>query len=155
MYPPPAATASAIPSGLDPGPDPERLILVARRVEDGRYVFAQWGHWPHPTMISTLTPTEHEGLLDGIASLLDGRMRVRDAGAPRLAGERVAVRMSPPRGSEPRLGLLRPVAVEVAGEPEPDALIAGIALLTRDEAEARLATDVERAAFRAGVAALA
>lgn len=135
--------------------DPERLILVARRVEDGRYVFAEWADWPHPTMISTLPPTEHEGFLDGVESLLRGRMRVRVVGAPRLAGERVAVRMSPPRGGEPRLGWLQPVAIEVAGEPEPDALIAGVTTLTREEAEARLATEVERAAFRAGVATFA
>ena len=53
--------------------DPERFILVARRVEDGRFLFAQWGDWPHPTMISTLAPSEHEGFVEGIESLLHGR----------------------------------------------------------------------------------
>ncbi|MGE3856747.1 MAG: hypothetical protein AB7G21_07305 [Dehalococcoidia bacterium] len=135
--------------------DPERFILVARRVEDGRYVFAQWGDWPHPTMISTLTPSAHEGFVDGIESLLHGRMRVRVVGVPRLADDRVPVRMDHPRGGGPMLGWLQPVAVEVTGEPVPDALIEGVATLTHDEAIERLATDVERAAFRAGAAAFA
>lgn len=133
--------------------DPERFILIARRVEDGRFLFAQWGDWPHPTMISTLPPTEHEGVTAGIESLLNGRMHVRVVGSPRLAAERVPVRMAHPRGGGPALGWLQPVAVEVAGEPAPDALIQGVATLTRDEAAAALATDVERAAFRAGASA--
>ena len=135
--------------------DAERLILVARRVEDGRYLFAQWGDWPHPVMISTLHPSEHEGFVEGIESLLRARMRVRVVGTPEVARERVAVRMPHPRGGGPALGWLRPVAVEVSGDPEPDALIEGVAALTLDEAVAALATDVERAAFRIGAAAFA
>jgi len=134
-------------------PDPERFILVARRVEDGRYLFARWSDWPHPTMISTLVPNEDEGLVAGIESLLHGRMRVRVVGEPRLASERVAVRMPAPRGGGPRLGWLHPLAVEVSGDPEHDALIEGVDALTLDEALDGLATDVERAAFRAGAAA--
>jgi hypothetical protein len=133
--------------------DPERFILVARRVEDGRFLFAQWGDWPHPTMISTLAPSPQEGFIDGIESLLHGRMRVRVVGTPQLAGDRVPVRMDHPRGGGPMLGWLQPVAVEVTGEPTPDALIEGVATLDHDEALDRLATDVERAAFRAGAAA--
>jgi hypothetical protein len=105
-------------------------------------------------MISTLAPSEHEGFVEGIESLLHGRMRVRIVGEPRIADERVPVRMPHPRGGGPMLGWLQPVAVEVRGEPTPDALIEGVATLDRDEAEAALATDVERAAFRAGAAAL-
>jgi len=133
--------------------DPERLILVARRVEDGRFLFARWGDWPHPTMISTLPPSAHEGFVEGVESLLHGRMHVRVAGTPRLAAERVPVRMAHPRGGGPMLGWLQPVAVEVTGEPAPDALIEGVAALTLDEALDTLATDVERAAFRAGASA--
>ncbi|MEI7926730.1 MAG: hypothetical protein WCI61_11175 [Chloroflexota bacterium] len=133
--------------------DPERFILVARRVEDGRFLFAQWGDWPHPTMISTLPPSEHEGFVEGIESLLRGRMHVRVVGTPQLATERVAVRMAHPRGGGPMLGWLQPVAVEVSGEPAPDALIEGVAALSLDEALDTLATDVERAAFRAGAEA--
>jgi hypothetical protein len=132
---------------------PERFILVARRVEDGHFLFAQWGDWPHPTMISTLPPSEHEGFANGIESLLHGRMRVRVVGTPQLASERIPVRMAHPRGGGPMLGWLQPVAVEVSGEPAPDALIEGVATLTLDEALDTLATDVERAAFRAGAAA--
>jgi len=133
--------------------DAERLILVARRVEDGRYLFAQWPDWPHPTMISTLAPSAHEGFVEGIESLLRARMRVSVVGTPQIARERVAVRMEHPRGGGPGLGWLRPIAVEVSGAPEPDALIEGVAALTADEALTALATDVERAAFRGGIAA--
>ena len=42
-------------TGTSPtGGDPERLILVVRRVEDGRYLLARWPDWPHPAMLSTL-----------------------------------------------------------------------------------------------------
>lgn len=134
-------------------PDPERLILVARRIEDGRFLFARWSDWPHPTMISTLLPTALEGFVPGIESLLYGRMRVRVAGTPQLAAERVAVRMPHPRGGGPMLGWLQPVAVEVSGDPSPDALLEDVEALTFDQAIDGLATDVERAAFRAGAAA--
>lgn len=133
--------------------DPERLILIARRVEDGRFLFAQWSDWPRPTMISTLAPTEQEGFAAGIEALLHGRMGVRIAGVPQPARDRIAVRMAHPRGGGAMIGWLRPVAVEVRDDPAPDALIAGVAALTRDEALAALATEVERAAFRAGVEA--
>ena len=133
--------------------DPARFILIARRVEDGRFLFARWSDWPHPTMISTLAPTADEGFVPGIESLLHGRMRVRVVGTPRLATDRVAVRMPQPRGGGPRLGWLQPVAVEVTGDPSPDALIEAVDALTFDDALAGLATDVERAAFRAGAAA--
>ena len=134
-------------------PDPERLILVARRVEDGRFLFARWSDWPHPTMISTLLPTALEGFVPGIESLLYGRMRVRVTGTPQLAAERVAVRIARPRGGGPTLGWLQPVAIEVTGDPSPDALLEDVEALTFDQAVAGLATDVERAAFRAGAAA--
>ncbi len=136
-------------------PDPERLILIARRVEDGRYLFARWGDWPHPTMLSTLLPTEGEGFTEGIEALLQARMHVRVAGVPRLAAERVAVRMPHPRGGGSMLGWLQPLAVEVSGDPVPDALIEGVATLDLDAALAELATDLERAALTAGAAAFA
>ncbi len=133
--------------------DPERLILVPRRVEDGRFLFARWGDWPYPTMLSTLHPTELEGLAEGIEALLHGRMRVRVIGEPQFAAERVPVRMPHPRGGGPMLGWLQSVAVDVSGELAADALLEGIEALTVEEAIAGLATDVERAAFRAGVGA--
>ncbi len=133
--------------------DPERLILIARRVEDGRFLFARWSDWPHPTMLSTLVPAEAEGFVEGIESLLRTRMRVQVSGVPRLAGDRVPVRMAHPRGGGAMLGWLQPVAVEVTGEPEPDALIESVEGLYLDDALAGLATEVERAAFSAGAAA--
>ncbi|MFA7248647.1 MAG: hypothetical protein WC273_03365 [Dehalococcoidia bacterium] len=139
----------------DAGLDPLRLIIVARRVEDGRYLFARWSDWPHPTMISTLAPSAEEGFVPGIQSLLHGRMRVRVAGTPHLAADRLPMRMPHPRGGGPMLGWLQPVAVAVSGDPAADALIEEVVSLTLEEALAALATDVERAALRAGAAAFA
>ena len=135
------------------GTDPERLILVLRRVEDRLFLFARWADWPHPTMLSTLHPSELEGFVPGIDSLLHGRMRVHVEGAPQLASERVAVRIPHPRGGGPMLGWLQPVAVDVIGEPSPDALLEGVEGLTYDQALASLVTEVERTAFRLGAAA--
>ncbi len=63
-------------------------------------------------------------------------------------------RMAHPYTGGPNVGLLRAVAVEVAGEPEPDALVEAVETLTPADAEAALPTDLERAIFRDGVALL-
>jgi len=49
---------------------------------------------------------------------------------------------------------LRPVAVDASGEPSPDALLAGVALLDAEEARSALPTDVERIIFEAGLVLL-
>lgn len=136
-----------------PRADVERLIVVARRVEDGCYLFARWADWPYPAMLSTLPPGDHETLSAAIDALLHGRMRVHVASEPRLATDRVPVRMPRPRGGGPALGWLHPVAAEVAGEPLADGLIAGVEALSLDDALRALPTDVERAVLRAAAAA--
>jgi hypothetical protein len=60
---------------------------------------------------------------------------------------------------QPRFGLvgtgwLRPVAIQVSGEPETDAMLEGFEALTAAEATAALQTDLERAVFREGAALL-
>ncbi|MEX2446093.1 MAG: hypothetical protein WD734_02050 [Dehalococcoidia bacterium] len=132
---------------------PERLLLVPRRVEDGRYLFAQWADWPYPAMLSTL-PSREESLEAVAESVLLARLGVRVTGDAHVVARRLPVRMSHPRGGGPGLGWLRPVAVAVTGEPAPDGLLVAVDSLTFDEALAALPTDVEREALRLAADAL-
>lgn len=134
------------------GTRPERLLLVPRRVEDGRYLFARWPDWPHPAMLSTVPPRPHERLEGAVESLLYGRMGLRLAGEWHASQRRVPVRMVPPGRSDMGLGWLRPLAVAVAGEPDADGLLESVESLTLEEALAALPTDVEREALRLGAA---
>jgi hypothetical protein len=133
---------------------PERLLIVARRREDSRYLFVRWPDWPHPAMLSTVPPHPDEGLAGGLASLLDARMGVRVQGEPRSATERQPARMRHPYAGSEGLGWLRPVAVEVTGTPAPDPLLDDILALTHAEALDTLPADLERVLFRAGAALL-
>lgn len=140
---------------FDGRPAAERLLIVARRVEDGRYLFAVWADWPHPVLLSTVAPAAEAGLEAGIETLLYGRLGVRLTGAARVSPRRLPVRITHPAGGGAGLGWLRPVAVEVSGEPSAAGPIAAVASLTLDEALSTLTTDVERAALRLGGALFA
>ena len=149
--PEPTAEGAFVPTPLEPGAarddsallkPAEWYLLVVRR-EDSP-----------PTLLSTWPPHADEGLDAGLASLLRTHLSVRLEGAPRLAEMRRPARMGHPYTGGPSMGLLRAVAVEVTGEPEADALFVGFEAFSADEAEAGLATDLERAIFRDGVALL-
>ncbi|MGE3961053.1 MAG: hypothetical protein AB7F65_05165 [Dehalococcoidia bacterium] len=129
------------------------LLLVVRRREDGRYLLVRRDE-SAPTMLSTWPPHPDEGLEAGVASLLRTHLRVTVASPPRVSETKRPARMGHPYTGGPTMGLLRAVAVEVTGEPEADALFAGCEALSAGEAEAALATDLERAIFRDGVALL-
>ena len=131
----------------------EWYLLVVRRREDGRFLLVRREDAPL-TMLSTWPPHADEGLAAGLGSLLRTHLAVRLEGAPRLSDVRRPARMGHPYTGGPSMGLLRAVAVEVSGEPEADALFVGCEALPADEAEAALATDLERAIFRDGVALL-
>jgi hypothetical protein len=148
----PDATDALYHRARDQDDAPERLMLVVRRVEDGLFLFARWPDWPHPAMLALDPPHPDEGPAGGIASLLDARLRVRLEGAPRVGDERRPVRMHHPYTGGGATGWLRPIAVEVSGEPEPDALLEDICALTAEEAARDLPTDLERALFAAGAA---
>lgn len=143
---------------------PERL-LVATRLEanpetdleaepgandDPRYVFVRWEDWPHPAMLSIAPPGVSEDLPHAVQTLV-GRLNltVSTSGAIRTAEERVPVRMEHPRFGGTGLGWLRPLAVSVSGEPQPDAMLEGIELLSLDQALEALPTEVERTVLRA------
>lgn len=136
---------------------PERLLVAARleSPEGQRYVFARWEDWPYPAMLSTAAPgagpdgdADAGGELADAVARLVGRLGLQ-SGIPRAADERVPVRMAHPRFGGEGLGWLRPVGVTVEGEPQPDALLAGVETLTLEEALEALPTEVERVVLRA------
>ncbi|MDP6605798.1 MAG: hypothetical protein QF664_06020, partial [Dehalococcoidia bacterium] len=86
--------------------------------------------------------------LADVVRRLVGRLGL-SSGTPLAAGERVPVRMAHPRFGGEGLGWLRPVGVAVEGEPQPDALLAAVELLTLEQALEALPTEVERVVLRA------
>ncbi|HJM74399.1 MAG TPA: hypothetical protein QGI71_00830 [Dehalococcoidia bacterium] len=157
MADPTLTTGSGTPDTASTDDRPERLLVAARLAasedEDGRYVFVRWEDWPHPAMLSLAPPGANEQLSEAVAGLL-ARLNVRSA-EPRIASERMPVRMAHPRFGGEGLGWLRPLAVTVEGEPEPDAMLAGVELLSYNRALEELPTEVERAVLRAADALLA
>lgn len=147
-------TAQRPGTRLDGRAEAERLLVIARRVENGRYLFARWADWPHPTVISTLPPGEAEGFEAGLETLLLGRFGVHIAHPPIRGERRLPVRMPHPAGGGEAMGWVRPVAVEVAGEPSGAGPIESVDALTLDEALAGLVTDLECEALRLGAALL-
>jgi hypothetical protein len=138
----------------DPLAPPQWLLLVLRRSEDGRYLLVRRPEATVPSMLSTAPPHSTEGFSDAVASILHARLGLRVAGRVRLSDEVHPARMAHPYTGGPNVGLLRALAAEVAGEPSPDALVEAVEALTPAEAEETLATDLERAIFRDGVALL-
>jgi hypothetical protein len=147
------------PGDVTPGDRRPERLLVAPRLDgpDGqRYVFARWEDWPHPAMLSTAAPVLGTGAgpaaagqeLAHIVARLVGRLGL-SGGTPHAAEERVPVRMAHPRFGGEGLGWLRPVGVTVEGDPQPDAMLAGVELLTLEQALEALPTEVERVVLRA------
>lgn len=153
---PTAAVGSAAGSATSGDDRPERLLVAARLAggagegAGGRYVFVRWEDWPHPAMLSLAPPGGGEQLSEAVARLM-ARLNLRSA-EPRTASERVPVRMAHPRFGGEGLGWLRPLAVIVEGEPQPDALLAGVETLPYEQALEALPTDVERTVLRAAAA---
>lgn len=141
-------------------PELERLLIVARLAseagdeEEPRYLFVRWPDWPHPALLSIDPPGSTDTLDDAVGTLLQARLAVTVQGAVRVASERVPVRMPLRRYGTAGTGWLRGAAVEVAGEPQADALLEGFEALTLEEALAALPTDVERAVLRGASALL-
>lgn len=151
---PPQILASGLPDYIsrpDPFAPPEWLLLVIRRIEDGSYILVRRRESAALSMLSTAPPHRDEGLEAGIASMLWSRLGVRIAGRVSRAERRHPARMAHPYTGGPSTGLLIAVAVEVSGEPVPDALVDSLETLNAEEAWAALSTDLERAVFRDGV----
>lgn len=133
----------------------EWLVLVVRRREDGAFLLVRRPDAAAPALLSTAPPHADEGLEDGLASVVRTHLGVTVEGAPRVAATARPARMGHPYTGGPAMGLLRAVALEVTGTPEASALFEGCDALPATEVEAALATDLERALFRDGVALIA
>jgi hypothetical protein len=134
--------------------DPERLTIVPRLERPGlepRYLLVRWPDWPPPAMLSIARPAEGD-VRAAVDSTLQARMSVTCLEEPRVAADRVPVRMRRPMTGSEGAGWLRAAAVRVEGEPEPDALIDAVVELTLDEALAQLETEVERRLLRSAAA---
>lgn len=136
-----------------PDADPERILLVVRRVEDGAVLLARWPDAPQPMLLSLDAPHPDEGFGDGVARFVRSRFAVT-TGEPRLHAERLPVRMQHPSKGGETTGFLRVAAVEASGEPSPDGALTGIDALTPDDAARALSTDLERHALALGLALL-
>src|SRR5690606_30334452 len=121
---------------------------------DGTYLLPRRAEAPAPTMISTAPPHPDEGLIAGMVSLLRARLSVQLVSEPYVSPRRRPARMGHPFTGGPSVGILRAVALEVTGNPEVDPLFDSFVALPPAEAESALATDLERAIFRDGVALL-
>lgn len=140
-------------------PVPERYLLVpvlpaSERGADGGdgYVLVRWADWPYPALLSLAPPGPSDRLEDAVTDMLSARLQLEVTGAPRLTEQRVPVRMGAPRFGFTGTGWLRAVVVPVRGTPEPDALLAGVDVMTLDEALAALTTEVERLLLRGAAA---
>lgn len=156
-----STTDTVVPEVIDAPPSaPERLLLVPvlHAVEEGvdggapRFVLVRWADWPQPALLSLAPPGPSDRLEDAVTDMLSARLQLEVTGPPRLAELRVPVRMGAPRFGFTGTGWLRAVAVPVRGEPQPDALLAGVDVLSLDEALAALSTEVERMLLRAAAA---
>lgn len=136
-----------------PDADPERILLVVRRVEDGAVLLARWPDAPQPMLLSLDAPHPDEGFAEAVALFVRSRFAVT-AGTPRLHAERLPVRMRHSAKGGETTGFLRVAAVEVSGEPSPDGALAGIEALSPAEAARALSTDLERHALALGLALL-
>ncbi len=138
---------------VQPDADPERILLVVRRAEDGAVLLARWPDAPQSMLLSFDAPHPDEGFAEAIALLVRSRFSVT-ARTPRLHAERLPVRMRHPAKGGATTGFLRVAAVEVSGEPSPDGALAGIEALAPDDAAHVLSTDLERRALALGLALL-
>ncbi|MDO9443950.1 MAG: hypothetical protein Q7K37_01440 [Dehalococcoidia bacterium] len=129
---------------LDPTGEPERLMILPRRVEDGTLLLVRRDSGHAPGLLSTEPPHPDEGLTEAVTRILRSRLDVQLVGALRIAEARRPARMGQPRRGADGTGWLRAIAVDVSGEPHADPLLASVEPLSPAAADAALATDLER-----------
>ena len=144
---------------LDVPADPERLALViGLRAADGpeptRFVLVRDGGEEPLRLLNVAGPTFGADVGEVVADVLRGRLGVEPAGEPVECRERRPQRVA--RWQEGHLGVgwVRAVAVTVDAELDPATSLIEVEALPLDEAEAALATSLERALLRDGAALL-
>lgn len=151
-------TSSDIPDYLAPVPDPaaprERLMIVARSAEDGRYLLVRRQGAGALGLLSTNAPHRAEGLRAAVSAIVATHLGVAVRGEPRRSPRRHPVHTLHPYTGGQSTNYLRVVAVEVAGEPKADPLFAGMEALLLADAKRAVGTDLEQALIADGAALL-
>jgi len=149
---------SDLPDYLAAAPDPaaprERLMIVARAVEDGRYLLVRRQRASALGLLSTDPPRRTEGLRNAVGSIVGTHLGVTLRGEPLRSEKRHPVHTLHPYTGGQSTSYLRVIAVEVAGEPKADPLFAGMEALPLADARLALSTDLERALIADGATLL-
>ncbi|MDA1241378.1 MAG: hypothetical protein O2798_11155 [Chloroflexi bacterium] len=128
----------------DPYAEPERLMIVPRRVEDGTLLLVLRAEGTRPGLLSTDPPHPDEGLTLALDSILRTQLNVTVVGAPLVSPSARPAHMPLPRRGSAGTGWLRVVALDVTGTPEADPTLAGVVTLDATAAREALSTDLER-----------
>ncbi len=153
-------TTEATPTdAVEYQPDPEHLALVVRL--DGaddtaspRFVLVREGDDGPLRLLDIAMPTAGASVEEVVADVLRTRLGVEPTGEPLSCPERRPRRTARWREGHVGTGWVRAVAVTVAPELDPVPPLTTAEALPLEEAEAALATSVERALLRDGVALL-
>lgn len=145
---------------LDAHVDPERLALVVRLdgadgTQPARFVLVREDPDGPPRLLDVPAPGLGVGVDEVVADVLRTRLGVEPVGPPVACDERRPHRTARWREGHVGMGWVRAVAVTVDAEFDPAPPLVGVEALPIEEAEAALATSLERALLRDGAALLA
>ena len=149
-------TDTASIDDVEQQPDPEHLALVVRLdgtddASPARYVLVRHAGDGPLRLLDVAAPTAGGSIVEVVTDVLRMRLGVEPAGEVLPCPERRPRRTARWREGHIGTGWLRAVAVTVPAELDPGPPTAAEAL-PLDEAEAALATSLERALLRDGVA---
>lgn len=152
-------TTESAAEPLDVSADPERLALVIRLggadgAQSTRFVLVRQGDEEPLRLLHLAGPTLGADLAEVVADVLRTRLGVDPAGEPLACSARRPHRVARWREGHVGVGWVRAVAVTVDAELDPAPPIIEIEALALDEAEAALATSLERALLLDGAALL-
>lgn len=133
--------------------DPERLIVVAHLAgAPARFVLVREHDDGPLQLLDAGAPASDTPVTEVVTDVLRARLGVEPAGEVRLCPERRPRRMAQWRQGRVGMGWARAVAVTVSAELVPASPLTGVEVLPLEEAEAALATSLERALLRDGAA---
>ena len=139
--------------------DPERLALVIRLdgahgTEPARFVLVREDTDGPLALLNVAVPGSGAGVDEVVADVLRTRLGVESAGPPAACAERRPQRTARWREGHVGVGWVRAVAVTVDAALDPAPSPVEVEALPLEEAEAALATSLERALLRDGAALL-
>ena len=152
-------TTEPAPDTLHAPADPERLALVIRLdgadgAQPARFVLVREDLDAPLRLLDVAGPTFDASVDEVVAGVLRTRLGVDPAGEVAECAERRPRRSARWREGHVGVGWVRAVAVTVDAAFDPAPSVVGVEALPVDEAEAALATSLERALLRDGAALL-